>query len=107
MNQKNEINRKDRRRAAVKVNGKEQNILKFLAKRANDLPIMEDRKTGERVNHVHNLREVYMSKGIPGVNEYVARVNAVILRDTSPKFHIRLHGWALVKWFKIMGWLKR
>lgn len=102
-NMNSNINRHDRRTAKVKVNGKEKSILKFLTERAADLPLMADRKTGEAIDHVKNLRDVYMSHGKDGVNEYISRCHAVIQRDTSPKFLTRLKGWLKIKWFQIRG----
>lgn len=95
--------RHQKRTATATIGGVRRNILHFIAKRASDLPNMQDRQSGKHIDHVDNLKHIYMTHGMEGVDNYVARVHAVIQRDCSPKPQVRFWGWLKIKWYKLIG----
>ena len=82
-------------------------ITQFLQSRAADLPEMTDRTTGNPIDHGKNLYNLYIEKGIEGVNEYIHRVNAVIRRDLSPTITGRIAGWLIIRKLKLLSWIRR
>ena len=86
--------RRQRRRQVIKVNGKEWRVRDYLAYRAAKLPDIKDNRTGGTIDHVFNLKKLWVEKGDRGVNRYMKIVKAIWQRDRG-KFAVRL--WARVK----------
>lgn len=92
---------RSKKKDRIKVSGKTMQVLDFLKLRSKDLPPITDKVTGKKVDHIKNLRRLYMDQGASGVNGYVNRVRAVYDRDQGATRFIRLRGWMAVAWFRI------
>lgn len=88
------------RNRKVFVDGRETKVIRFLEERAKSLPVLTLKGGEEKVDHVLNVRKIYMTKGVDGVNQYLKAVQAISMRDTG-KWYIRIAGILKLMWLKI------
>lgn len=80
------MSRNEKRKIIVKFENRNMTVLEYIDKVAKLLPAAVEEETKKPVNHVINIRSIFLKRGIVGIGEYVELVvnsNAVEKKDGS------------------------
>ena len=74
--------RQMKRHAKVRIKGREVEVIRYLEQMAKRIPLIID-KEGKPIDHVKNLRSVYMIDGYDGVKKYLNLCSGVFRRSRA------------------------
>ena len=111
-----------KRTQRVTVRGKSVGVMEYLRDVARDLPVFENPKTGQRVDHVKGMQRQWMDNGMDGVKQYLIEVDRVLVdqnnqrikmaRAMMKKSSVKIRSWQGIKmsvllWTKLaMNWMR-